>query len=218
MVIFQAVSAVSIAARRDRIGPHRPNTRIPLSKATRMTRITLISLLHRLSPQFPIYPVAQLLPQLSEHKGEVWLPPLSTPDVTALRAKVAPQAQREFASLATGWCDFAASDSGDTPELDALASYDEEMLDNLRLYWGSVAKINHPITDNLFELRRGVVDEAHGTKLADAWERQQELRFTQLMSAAQGQDLLCFVEVEAAYWLRQRLSEQAEIELHIPAL
>ncbi|UBO72843.1 hypothetical protein [Aeromonas rivuli] len=183
-----------------------------------MTCITLISLLHRLSPQFPIYPVAQLLFPLSEHEGEVWLPPLSSPDVAALRAKVVPQALRELASLSAGWCDFAVSDSGDTPELDALANYDEEMLDNLRLYWGSAAKINHPITDNLFELRRGVVDEAHGSKLAQAWERQQELRFAQLMTAAKGQDLLCFVEVESAYWLRQRLSEQAEIVLHIPAL
>jgi len=36
--------------------------------------------------------------------------------------------------------------------------------------------------------------------------------------AANGQDLLCFVEVESAYWLRQKLSEQPDVELITPAL
>ena len=33
-----------------------------------------------------------------------------------------------------------------------------------------------------------------------------------------GRDQLCFVEVEAAYWLRQRFCETAEITLVTPAL
>ena len=33
-----------------------------------------------------------------------------------------------------------------------------------------------------------------------------------------GQDQLCFVEVESAYWLRQRFSEMAEITLVTPEL
>ena len=182
-----------------------------------MTRITLISLLHQLSPRFPIYPVAQLVSLVKEHEGEVWLPPLASADVQALKAATSPQMLRELASLAPGWCEFATGD-GETPALDALASYDEEMLENLHLYWRHPAKINHPITDNLFELRREVVDEAHGATLAAAWEQQQELRVSQLMASARGQDLLCFVEVESAYWLRQRLSELGEVEVLAPEM
>jgi hypothetical protein len=79
-------------------------------------------------------------------------------------------------------------------------------------------KINSPITDNLFELRREVVDEAHGGKLAAAWQAQQQARFEQIMAAAlAGRDQLCFVEVESAYWLRQRFSEMAEITLVTPS-
>ncbi|MFM4719880.1 hypothetical protein [Aeromonas bivalvium] len=182
-----------------------------------MTRITLISLLHQLAPRFPIYPVAQLVPLIRDHEGEVWLPPLASADVAALKAVTPPRMLRELASLAPGWCEFATG-GGETPELDALASYDEEMQENLHLYWRHPAKINHSITDNLFELRREVVDEAHGTQLAAAWEQQQALRLSQLMAAAGGKDLLCFVEVESAYWLRQRLSEQEGVELLTPTL
>ncbi|MCR6555832.1 hypothetical protein NL539_28585, partial [Aeromonas sp. CPF2-S1] len=121
-------------------------------------------------------------------------------------------------TLSAGWCEFAAQ-SKETPELDALASYDEEMLDNLQMYWRHPSKINSPITDNLFELRREVVDEAHGAKLAAAWERQQQQRFEQLMAmAANGRELLCFVEVESAYWLRERLGETAGLRLLTPEL
>lgn len=59
------------------------------------------------------------------------------------------------------------------------------MLDNLQMYWHSPGKINSPITDNLFELRREVVDEAHGTRLAAAWEQQQQARFEQIMQGVQ---------------------------------
>lgn len=68
-------------------------------------------------------------------------------------------------------------------------------------------------------LCREVVDEAHGTRLAAAWEQQQQARFEQIMQGVQaGRDQLCFVEVEAAYWLRQRFCETAEITLVTPAL
>ncbi len=69
-------------------------------------------------------------------------------------------------------------------------------MDNLLMYWHSPAKINSPITDNLFELRREVVDEAHGGKLAAAWQAQQQARFEQILAAAlAGREQLCFVEV-----------------------
>ena len=182
-----------------------------------MVKITLVSLLHSLCARFPVYPAASLTSLLDAHQGEVWLPARKGADIALLRKHA--KGAHELASLDAGWCDFAASDSGDTPELDALANYDSEMMDNLLMYWHCAAKINSPITDNLFELRREVVDEAHGAKLAAAWEQQQQLRFEQLMAmAANGQDLLCFVEVESAYWLRQKLSEQPDVELVTPAL
>ncbi|HDZ8847162.1 TPA: hypothetical protein RUW98_002357 [Aeromonas veronii] len=182
-----------------------------------MVKITLVSLLHSLCARFPVYPAALLTSLLDAHQGEVWLPARKGVDIALLRKHA--KGAHELASLDAGWCDFAASDSGDTPELDALANYDSEMMDNLLMYWHTAAKINSPITDNLFELRREVVDEAHGAKLAAAWEQQQQLRFEQLMAmAANGRDLLCFVEVESAYWLRQKLSEQPDVELITPAL
>ena len=182
-----------------------------------MVKITLVSLLHSHTAVFPVYPVSLLTSLLEGHEGDVWLPARKGSDITQLRKHA--KGAHELASLDAGWCDFAASDSGDTPELDALANYDSEMMDNLLMYWHTAAKINSPITDNLFELRREVVDEAHGAKLAAAWEQQQQLRFEQLMAmAANGRDLLCFVEVESAYWLRQKLSEQPDVELITPAL
>jgi len=182
-----------------------------------MVKITLVSLLHSLCARFPVYPAASLTSLLDAHQGEVWLPARKGADIALLRKHA--KGTHELASLDAGWCDFAASDSGETPELDALANYDSEMMDNLLMYWHSAAKINSPITDNLFELRREVVDEAHGTRLAAAWEQQQQARFEQIMQGVQaGRDQLCFVEVEAAYWLRQRLCETAEITLVTPAL
>ncbi|EKP0258873.1 hypothetical protein J4G63_02750 [Aeromonas sobria] len=184
-----------------------------------MVKITLVSLLHSLCPRFPVYPTSLLTSLLDAHQGEVWLPARKGADIAVLRKHVKGAVAHELASLNSGWCDFAASDSGDTPELDALANYDTEMMDNLLMYWHSAVKINSPITDNLFELRREVVDEAHGAKLAAAWEQQQQLRFEQLMAmAANGGDLLCFVEVESAYWLRQKLSEQTDITLCSPSI
>ncbi|MGL5031795.1 MAG: hypothetical protein ACRC8Q_07115 [Aeromonas sp.] len=184
-----------------------------------MVKITLVSLLHSFCSRFPIYSCASLTSLLDAHQGAVWLPARKGSDIAQLRKHPKGAAAHELVSLNSGWCDFAASDSGDTPELDALANYDTEMMENLQMYWHSAAKINSPITDNLFELRREVVDEAHGVKLASAWEQQQQLRFEQLMAmAANGQDLLCFVEVESAYWLRQKLSEMEQVELITPAL
>ena len=182
-----------------------------------MVKITLVSLLHSLCARFPVYPAASLTSLLDAHQGEVWLPARKGADIALLRKHA--KGAHELASLDAGWCDFAASDSGETPELDALANYDSEMMDNLLMYWHSAAKINSPITDNLFELRRGVVDEAHGSKLAVAWEQQQQRRFEQIMAGAwAGRDQLCFVEVESAYWLRQRFCETAEITLVTPVL
>lgn len=181
-----------------------------------MITVTLVSLLHSLGPRFPVYAPSLLLPLLAQHQGDLWLPAIRGEDVTTLRQHG--KDAQSLATLSAGWCEFAAQ-SKETPELDALASYDEEMLDNLQMYWRHPSKINSPITDNLFELRREVVDEAHGAKLAAAWEQQQQLRFEQLMAmAANGRDLLCFVEVESAYWLRQKLSEQPDVELITPAL
>ncbi|MGL5812497.1 MAG: hypothetical protein ACRCYW_04070 [Aeromonas sp.] len=182
-----------------------------------MITVTLVSLLHRLGPRFPHYSAALLLPLVEEHRGDLWLPAIKGGEMTVLEQRG--KGAQLLASLASGWCDFATGHGGDTPELDALASYDEEMLDNLLMYWSHPAKINSPITDNLFELRREVVDEAHGAKLAAAWEQQLQARFEQIMQGARaGRDQLCFVEVESAYWLRQRLSEAAEITLVTPAL
>ena len=182
-----------------------------------MVKITLVSLLHSLCARFPVYPAASLTSLLDAHQGEVWLPARKGADIALLRKHA--KGAHELASLDAGWCDFAASDSGDTPELDALANYDSEMMDNLLMYWHTAAKINSPITDNLFELRREVVDEAHGTRLAAAWEQQQQARFEQIMQGVQaGRAQLCFVEVESAYWLRQRFCETAEITLVTPAL
>ena len=184
-----------------------------------MITVTLVSLLHTLGPRFPVYAPSLLLPLLDEHQGDLWLPSIKGVDVTALRQHAKGREAQSLAPLAAGWCDFGAGGQGETPELDALASYDEEMLDNLQMYWHSPAKINSPITDNLFELRREVVDEAHGTKLAAAWQQQQQARFEQIMHGVQaGRDQLCFVEVESSYWLRQRFCETAEITLVTPAL
>ena len=99
-------------------------------------------------------------------------------DVTTLRQHG--KDAQSLATLSAGWCEFAAQ-SKETPELDALASYDEEMLDNLQMYWRHPSKINSPITDNLFELRREVVDEAHGGKLVAAWSAAQQARLEQIM-------------------------------------
>lgn len=184
-----------------------------------MITVTLVSLLHTLGPRFPVYAPSLLLPLLDEHQGDLWLPSIKGADVTALRQHAKGREAQSLAPLATGWCDFGAGGQCETPELDALASYDEEMLDNLLMYWHSPGKINSPITDNLFELRRGVVDEAHGSKLAVAWEQQQQRRFEQIMAGAwAGRAQLCFVEVESAYWLRQRFCETAEITLVTPVL
>ncbi|MGY3915496.1 hypothetical protein [Aeromonas australiensis] len=184
-----------------------------------MVKITLVSLLHSHSAIFPVYPVSLLISLLESHEGEVWLPARKGSDIAQLRQHAKGAQVRELANLDAGWCDFIAGQEGVTAELDALANYDTEMMDNLRMYWHSAAKINSPITDNLFELRREVVDEAHGAKLAAAWEQQQQLRFEQLMATAvNGRDQLCFVEVESAYWLRQKLSEQTDINLCVPSI
>ena len=184
-----------------------------------MVKITLVSLLHSLGARFPVYPAASLTSLLDAHQGDVWLPARKGADIALLRKHAKGAEAHELASLDAGWCDFAASDSGETPELDALANYDSEMMDNLQIYWHTAAKINSPITDNLFELRREVVDEAHGAKLAAAWEQQQQARFEQVMkAAASGRDQLCFVEVESAYWLRQKLSEQTNVSLCAPSI
>lgn len=181
-----------------------------------MITVTLVSLLHSLGPRFPVYAPSLLLPLLAQHQGDLWLPAIRGEDVTTLRQHG--KDAQSLATLSAGWCEFAAQ-SKETPELDALASYDEEMLDNLQMYWRHPSKINSPITDNLFELRREVVDEAHGTKLAAAWQRQQQARLEQIMQGVRaGRDQLCFVEVESAYWLRQRFSEMAEITLVTPEL
>ena len=181
-----------------------------------MITVTLVSLLHSLGPRFPVYAPSLLLPLLAQHQGDLWLPAIRGEDVTTLRQHG--KDAQSLATLSAGWCEFAAQ-SKETPELDALASYDEEMLDNLQMYWRHPSKINSPITDNLFELRREVVDEAHGTRLATAWQQQQQARFEQIMQGVQaGRDQLCFVEVESAYWLRQRFCETAEITLVTPAL
>lgn len=74
------------------------------------------------------------------------------------------------------------------------------------MYWHSPAKINSPITDNLFEQPRG--EEVHGGKLAGAWDSAGS-SCTDPGGAKASMDQLCFVEVEAAYWLRQRLGEMA---------
>ncbi|MGL5326209.1 MAG: hypothetical protein ACRC91_16040 [Aeromonas sp.] len=182
-----------------------------------MVKITLVSLLHSHTAVFPVYPVSLLTSLLEGHEGEVWLPARKGSDITQLRKHAKGAQARELAKLDAGWCDFISGQEGATAELDALANYDSEMMDNLLMYWHTAAKINSPITDNLFELRREVVDEAHGAKLSAAWELQQQLRFEQLMAmATNGRDLLCFVEVESAYWLRQKLSEQPDVELITP--
>ena len=181
-----------------------------------MITVTLVSLLHSLGPRFPVYAPSLLLPLLAQHQGDLWLPAIRGEDVTTLRQHG--KGAQSLATLSAGWCEFAAQ-SKETPELDALASYDEEMLDNLQMYWRHPSKINSPITDNLFELRREVVEEAHGGKLADAWDSAQQARLAQILAGARaGRDQLCFVEVEAAYWLRQRLGEMAEIDLVTPEL
>ncbi|MGL4249751.1 MAG: hypothetical protein ACRCR1_03695 [Aeromonas sp.] len=183
-----------------------------------MVKITLVSLLHAHSPRFPVYPDPLLLSLLERHEGEVWLPARKGSDIALLRNHCKGAEAGELASIDGGWCDFASTRAGTSAELDALSSYDDEMMENLQMYWQSAARINSPITDNLFELRREVVDEAHGGKLAQAWQGGLQRRFEQLMSAAaSGRDQLCFVEVESAYWLRQLLSEQANITLCLPS-
>jgi hypothetical protein len=182
-----------------------------------MTQIALVSLLHSLGAHFPVYPTSSLIILLDAHQGDIWLPTRQGGDIMQLRQHCAPRVVHDLASLNAGWCDFAAAEEGTTAELNALASYDAEMMDNLQMYWQSAAKINSPISDNLFELRREVVDEAHGVALAQAWQQQQQRRFEQLINAtASGRAQLCFVEVESAYWLRQKLSEVADIELITP--
>ncbi len=186
-------------------------------KVLLMVKITLVSLLHSHSAGFPVYPVSLLTSLLESHEGDLWLPARKGSDIAQLRKHAKGAQARELASLDAGWCDFATGKEGATAELDALANYDAEMMENLQMYWHSAAKINSPISDNLFELRREVVDEAHGAKLATAWLAQQQLRFEQLMSAAaSGREQLCFVEVESAYWLRQKLSETPDVELITP--
>ncbi|WP_368219996.1 hypothetical protein [Aeromonas sp. R7-2] len=181
-----------------------------------MITVTLVSLLHSLGPRFPVYAPSLLLPLLAKHQGDLWLPAIRGEDVTTLRQHG--KDAQSLATLSAGWCEFAAQ-SKETPELDALASYDEEMLDNLQMYWRHPSKINSPITDNLFELRREVVDEAHGGKLVAAWSTAQQARLEQIMvGAASGRDQLCFVEVESAYWLREQLGETAGLRLLTPEL
>ncbi len=181
-----------------------------------MITVTLVSLLHSLGPRFPVYAPSLLLPLLAQHQGDLWLPTIRGEDVTTLRQHG--KDAQSLATLSAGWCEFAAQ-SKETPELDALASYDEEMLDNLQMYWRHPSKINSPITDNLFELRREVVDEAHDGKLVAAWSAAQQARLEQIMvGVAAGRDQLCFVEVESAYWLRERLGETAGLRLLTPEL
>ena len=87
-----------------------------------MVKITLVSLLHSLGPRFPVYPTSLLLPLLDQHQGDVWLPAIKGTDVAALRQHGKGAAAQTLAPLTAGWCDFAASDVGATPELDALAN------------------------------------------------------------------------------------------------
>ena len=98
-----------------------------------MITVTLVSLLHTLGPRFPVYASSLLLPLLDEHQGDIWLPSIKGADVAALRQHAKGGGAQSLAPLAAGWCDFGTGGEGETPELDALASYDEEMLDNLQM-------------------------------------------------------------------------------------
>lgn len=96
-----------------------------------MVKITLVSLLHTLGTRFPVYSASLLLPLLEQHQGDVWLPACKGADVAALRQHGKGAAAQTLAPLTAAWCDFATGEEGATPELDALANYDSEMMDNL---------------------------------------------------------------------------------------
>lgn len=182
-----------------------------------MPRIVLVSLLHRHAARFPVYPVAQLCSLLSAHPGKVWLPPCEGEEIAALTRAAADRPLGQLASLAQGWCELGIQPrDGDKAGL-ALAQYDEELLDNLTHYWSSAERINRPITDNLFELRREVVDEALGSSLRQGWLKGQQARLKQLLTNGE-EPQIAFVEVEACYWLRAQLAEQRGVELIWPEL
>ncbi len=109
-----------------------------------MITVTLVSLLHTLGPRFPVYAPSLLLPCSMSIRGISGCHPSRGAVVAALRQHAKGVRPRVLAPLAAGWCDFGTGGEGETPELDALASYDEEMLDNLQMYWHSPGKIKQP--------------------------------------------------------------------------
>lgn len=183
-----------------------------------MPRIVLVSLLHQLSPRFPHYANSRLIKQLDIHGGRLWLPPLGSADVRALRQGAGARTVNELPDLKGGWSSVNPVAKSRDEGVVALAQYDEELLGNLDIYWQSPEKINRPITDNLFELRRELVDEAM-PMLKKGWQLGLEARLKGILSAARGgEDQLVFAEVECAYWLRSRLCEEAGIELVWPEI
>ncbi|MGL5948520.1 MAG: hypothetical protein ACRCYV_05585 [Aeromonas sp.] len=185
-----------------------------------MTNVTLVALLHRHVTTFPCYTQTPLNQLLSSHTGAVWLPPLTSHDVTALHAVPTAARLHTLPTLAMATSQFPQGDSTDAG-LAALASYDAELLDNLAQFWLTPSKINHPISDSLFELRHQMADEAHQGTLTSTWEKQLTQRGELILAAAkQGAHQLCFIEIEAIYWLRhylaEQLSGQTAITLHAP--
>lgn len=183
-----------------------------------MARIMLVSLLHQLAPRFPVYSHQHLQAMLA-FSGQVWVAPLASADLKALRQAAGDRPLHALADLSGGWSPVCATAERGDAGREALAQYDEELLGNLEMYWRSPTKINSPITDNLFELRREVVDEALGPRIAKAWQQGLEKRLATVLAAARkGEDQLLFVEVECAYWLRSRLAECDGIELMWPQI
>ena len=115
-------------------------------------------------------------PLLAQHQGDLWLPAIRGEDVTTCVS----MARMPRVGYLVGRLVRVRGPEQRDAGADALASYDEEMLDNLQMYWRHPSKINSPITDNLFELRREVVDEAHGGKLV-ALSAAQQARLEQIM-------------------------------------
>ncbi|ENY71932.1 hypothetical protein G114_10375 [Aeromonas diversa CDC 2478-85] len=183
-----------------------------------MPRIVLVSLLHQLSHRFPHYANELLVKQMESHGGRLWVAPLGSADVKALRQAAGTRLMHELADLKTGWSPVSPEAQSRDEGIVALAQYDEELLGNLEHYWRIPEKINSPISDNLFELRREVVDEAM-PRLLKGWQQGLEARLKALLTVARGgEDQLVFVEIECAYWLRSRLCDEAGIELVWPEI